>query len=237
MDGESVSADYLLIERALSGVAPIDKLSASEKDFCVKYKSVFEIGQIAGRMAQGYYAHKTLIEVASNPASSVVSTLGDVTRKDGTKHVFDMRHYLDYGRSAIVDDLERVWLVGALIAVGDKLSDFKYLSRAPLLELVYHLRNGIAHGNKFTFQVRGRKPGLDRLRKYEAHNKEAHVKAAQFEITPGLEGQTVLFDFMGPGDFLDVLKSVEVYFTRIRERLASGELLDNGTLVRRLPRP
>jgi hypothetical protein len=231
-------ADYLLIERALSGVVPIDKLNTKEREFCAKYRPVFEIGQMAGRMAQGYYAHKALIEVASDPrASSLASPLGDVTRRDGTKHVYDMRHYLDFGRTAIVDDLERIWLVGALIAIGDKLSDCCYLSHAPLLELIYHLRNGIAHGNKFTFYVGGSKPGLDRLRKYEAHNKEAQVKGAEFEIVPAVEGRAVLFDFMGPGDVLDLLQSVEVYFTRIRERRASGELLDDATLVVRSSRP
>lgn len=227
--------DYLLIERVLSGVVPVDKLNTAEKDFCAKYGPVFEIGRIAGRMAQGYYAHKTLIEVASDPrANALVADTGGVTRKDGTKHVYDMHHYLDYGRTAIVDDLERIWLSGALIAVGDKLDASKprYLSRAPLLELIYHLRNAAAHGNKFHLL----KNGIDCLKRYEAHNKEALVKTSEFEIKPDTKGP-LFFDFMGPGDVLDILQSVEVYFTRIRERRKSGELLDDGSLVVRPPRP
>jgi hypothetical protein len=34
----------------------------------------------------------------------------------------------------------------------------------------------------------------------------------------------MLFEFMGPADVLDLLQSVEVYLTRIRERHAAGEL-------------
>jgi len=226
--------DYLLIERVLSGTAPIDKLNATEQNFCVRYGPVFEIGRMAGRMARGYYAHKTLIDVASDPrANALVADTGGVPRKDGTKHVYDMRHYLEYGRTAIVDDLERIWLSGALIAVGDQLDASKprYLSRAPLLELVYHLRNAAAHGNKFHLL----EAGVKRLKRYEAHNKEAQVKNSNFEIKPDTKGP-LLFEFMKPGDVLDILQSVEVYLTRIRERRKSGELLDDGSLVVRLPR-
>jgi hypothetical protein len=126
-------------------------------------------------------------------------------------------------------------LAGALIAIGDALSNITpyYLSRAPLLELLFHLRNGVAHGNKFNLT----KKGLRRLHEYDAHNGEAQIKTRMFQIRPTLKGQSMLFDFMGPGDFLDLLQSVEVYLTRIRERRASGELLDDGTLVVRQPRP
>ena len=228
-------SDYLLIEKVLSGTEPADKLNAQERNFCAKYKPTFEIGRMAGRLAQGYFAHKALIDVATDPhAHAVVAAVGDVSRKDGTKHTFDMRHYLGYGRTEIVDDVGRVWLIGALIAVGDKFDAAtpRYLSRAPLLELVYHLRNAAAHGSKFHFLDFG----TVRLKQYEAHNKEAQVKSAVFEVTPNLD-KTGLFDFMGPGDVLDVLQSVEVYLTRIRERRQSGELSGDGVLAVRPTRP
>jgi hypothetical protein len=150
-----------------------------------------------------------------------------VTRKDGTQHVFDFHHYLDQTRTNpdVVDELPRIWLVGSLLAVGDALSASKnrYFDHAPILELLYHLRNGIAHGNVFHFNT----AGLKRLNKYKAHNKMAGVKSstkAEFEIVAGLQGKPVLFEFMGPGDVLDLLQSIEVYLTRIRERLHMGEL-------------
>jgi hypothetical protein len=232
------SINYLLVERALAGSAPLNELNSGERDFYDKYKSVFAIGRMAHRMAQGYYAHKAAIEVAKDPrANTLLSTtirhgqavpVGDVFRKNGTGHVYDTNYYLDYARTnpEMAGELERIWLVGSLIAVGDALSDHKYLDHAPVLELVYHLRNGVAHGNTFTFTSGKRKPGLDRLKNYPAHNKRADVKTAEFEIEANLEGQSVLFHFMGPGDVLDLLMSVETYLTRIRERQHAGELSD-----------
>lgn len=99
--------NYLAIERALSGVLPLDELNSEEKEFCWTYKAIFEIGRMAERMAQGYYAHVMAIEVARNPHSKdLVSTIpngqsvpvGYVIRNDGTKHTFDSHHYLDYLR-------------------------------------------------------------------------------------------------------------------------------------------
>jgi hypothetical protein len=52
--------DYLLIERVLLGTEPADKLDAQEREFCAKYKPAFEIGRMAGRLAQGYLAHGAL---------------------------------------------------------------------------------------------------------------------------------------------------------------------------------
>lgn len=185
-------------------------------------------------MAQGYYAHAAAIEIANRPhAKALVSQtpLGKiasyVTRKDGTQHTFDLPHYLGqaHTNSEIVDDLPRVWLVGSLLTVGDAVKKLRrpVLKEVPLLELLYHLRNGIAHGNVFSCSEHG----LKRLKKHPAHKKTAGVKSAdgaEFEIEAGLHGKPVLFDFMGPGDVLDLLQSVDVYLTRIRERHAAGEL-------------
>jgi hypothetical protein len=63
-------SDYLCIERALSGTLPLNELNTEERHFCDKYRPAFEIGRMAGRMAQGYYAHKAAIEVAKDPRSN-----------------------------------------------------------------------------------------------------------------------------------------------------------------------
>jgi len=223
-------SDYLRIERALSGTLPLNELNQEETEFCDRYRPAFEIGRMAGRTAQGYYAHKAAIEVAKDPRSNgLVPTevrrgqavpVGDVTRKDGTGHVYDIHHYLDYARAnpEMAHDLERVWIIGALIAVGDALDKRGYLNRVPLLELVRHLRNGVAHGNIFDIRY------PDSVKKYPAHNRQARVKTAEFEIAASLDGQPVLFDFMGAADVLDLLMSIEIYLTRIRERQQAGEL-------------
>jgi hypothetical protein len=226
--------DYLLIEQVLSGSLSSDQLSSDEKDLYQKYKPAFDVGRLAHRMAQGYYAHSAAMEIATGPHAKALASktpLGQIAshviRKDGTQHTFDLPHYLGQAHTnlGIVDELPRIWLVGSLLTVGDALSRLhrRYLDHAPILEMVYHLRNGIAHGNVFHFD----KHGLDRLQKHPAHNKMAGVMSstkAEFEIVASLHGKPVLFDFMGPGDVLDLLQSVEVYLTRIRERHAAGEL-------------
>jgi hypothetical protein len=112
----------------------------------------------------------------------------------------------------MVGDLDRVWLVGALLALGDALKQHGYFDHAPELELLRHLRNGVAHGNSFRID------NPKELTKFPAHNRLAWVKSdskAVFEITPSLQNQPVLFDFMGPGDILDLLMSVGLYLVRM----------------------
>jgi len=225
--------DYLLIERALSGSLPIDRLNLEETDFYEKYKPAFDVGRLANRMAQGYYAFLVAQLVAANPQS--INSLppakalgedptGEVKRKDGTAHTLNLRHYLDLFREdhGVQREVLQSWATGALLTLDVELSPHKYFDHAPVLELVYHLRNAVAHGNRFNITPKGR----DRLKRYPAHNRSAPVKSpvgTVFEITPSLSGP-LLFDFMGPGDVLDLLQAVEVYLTRIRERHAAGEL-------------
>jgi hypothetical protein len=99
--------------------------------------------------------------------------------------------------------------MGALLTLGDELAKHEYFDQAPILELVYHLRNGIAHGNRFRVDDQGKR----RLAKYPAHNRNAAVKSplgTLYEIMPDLTGP-VVFDFIGAGDVIDLLQSVEDY--------------------------
>jgi hypothetical protein len=101
-----------------------------------------------------------------------------------------------------------------LITLGDALAKHRYFDHAPELELVYHLRNGAAHGNRFNLT----KPGRDRLAKYPAHNRLAWVRSdhrTEFEVTLDLNGREVLFGFMDPGDVQDLLMSVSLYLIRM----------------------
>jgi hypothetical protein len=187
-------------------------------------RTAFEIGRLAERLAQSYYAHAAAIEVASDPRSDALVPdllpghavpVGFVMRKDGTRHVFDSRHYLNEARTRpeVIGELPRTWLVGSLLTVGDALKDCGYFDHAPILELLYHLRNGVAHSNTFDF----RNGGLKRLSRFPAHNRMAIVKGkkkTEYEILASLVGQKVLFDFMGPGDVLDVLLSVALHLMR-----------------------
>jgi hypothetical protein len=180
---------------------------------------------MAQHLASGYYAFLVAHFVAVNPKS--INSLppikvlgeeptGEIKRKDGTFHTFNLRFYLDLLRedASLQGRFLRTWAMGALLTLGDELAkpEHDYFDHAPILELVYHLRNGMAHGNRFNLTPAGKK----RLAKYEAHNRLAAVKSPQatvFEITPNSKGP-ILFDFIGAADVIDLLQSVEVYLAR-----------------------
>jgi hypothetical protein len=181
------------------------------------------VGDLARHLAAGYYAFLVAHLVATNPQS--INSLpppkefgqdptGEIKRKDGTFHTLNLRHYLDLLRTDqnLQGDFLRAWAMGALLTLGNELAKHRYFDHAPTLELVYHLRNGIAHGNRFNINEKGRK----RLAKYQAHNCHAAVNSpsgTRFEVHPQLKG-SILFDFMGAADVIDLLQSVEIHLAR-----------------------
>lgn len=181
------------------------------------------VSRTAGRLALGYYAFLVAQHVAANPQSintlppakeSGLDPIGEIARKDGTSHTLNLRFYLDLFREdhGIQGEILRSWALGALLTLGDELSAHRYFDHAPALELVYHLRNGVAHGNRFNVTKDGRK----RLAQYPAHNHDSTVKSPAgvvYEITPDLSGP-VLFNFMGPADIIDLLQSVELHLSK-----------------------
>jgi hypothetical protein len=185
----------------------------------------FAVGRMAHRLASGYYAFLVGQYVAANPkainslpppTSIGQSPTGDIARKDGSFHTFDLRYYLDLLREdqSLQTDFARAWAAGVLLNLSDELSkpEHRYFDHAPILELVYHLRNAVAHGNRFSLNANG----LKRLTKYPAHNRLAAVKSPLgtiYEIDPSLTGR-VLFDFMGAADIIDILQSVEIDLCR-----------------------
>ena len=186
-------------------------------------QAAFDTGQLAERLAQGYYAHLAAITVATDSkVDQLIPTIlpgftvpvGTVERKDGSAHVFHFTHFLQLLSTdpLIKSEIEKSWFTGSLLRLGDLLAQHNYFDRAPELELVRHLRNGIAHGNRFRID------DPSRLTRYPAHNRLALVKGdpgATFEIAASLQNQPVLFDFMGAGDVLDLLMSVGLYLVRM----------------------
>ncbi|TCS12314.1 hypothetical protein [Caulobacter sp. BK020] len=180
-------------------------------------EDAFRIGRLAHRLGSGYYAHSAILDIVSkmdhsHPIDYTKSR--DVIRKDGTRQTFLFDYYLreSFRNVQIKGDLDRVWLAGALIALGDALEKSKYFDRAPHLELVRHLRNGVSHGNKFRID------NPEKLKTYPANNFSAPVKsptANRFEVTPSINGHNVMFDFMEPADFLDLFAAVEIHMFSI----------------------
>lgn len=173
----------------------------------------FHGARLAHRLGSGYYVHSTLLSTVQGADRSGPidwSRTGEALRKDGTCHSYAIDHYLKeaFENSRTADDLDLVWLTGALINLGDALGQRDYFDRAPQLELVRHLRNGIAHGNRFRID----RP--ENLLHYPANNHTAQVRSpvgSNFEITPAVQGCRVMFDFMGPADLVDLFFSVELH--------------------------
>jgi hypothetical protein len=85
----------------------------------------------------------------------------------------------------------------ASIHLGDELRRAGLLNPAePLMQFVRHLRNGSAHGNRWFFK-NGEPKRLARFR--------------NFELESGLQGGEIFFDYLGQGDWLDLLDDVVEY--------------------------
>ncbi|HEY3844798.1 MAG TPA: hypothetical protein VGL48_16220 [Acidimicrobiales bacterium] len=127
-------------------------------------------------------------------------------RKDGWPAAFELPHFLREAqeRENFRDDYERAWLVGALLTLNDRLEVEGHFDKAPVIELVRHLRNGVAHGNRF--YLRGDEPKLP-----------AHLRG-DFRITKVLNGQPVLFDFMESGDVFVALIAVRDHLRDLASR-------------------
>ncbi len=186
----------------------------------------FEVGQLADRLTDGYYAHLAALEVAAHPRAVELAPpitgeqrvpVGVVPRRHGGEHAFHFTYYLRRGTAPeLVEDFKRVWLVGGLLTLGDALEREGYFDHAPEIEMIYHLRNGVAHGNRFNITARGR----ERLADYPAHTRQAAIRGDHphsFEITTSLNGRSVLFDYMDAADVLDLFKSVAIYLLRVAD--------------------
>ena len=81
-------------------------------------------------------------------------------------------------------------------------------------------RKDVAHGSRFAFTA----TGLDRLNKFPAHKRNASFKKMVFEIASALNGEEILFEFMGAGDVFDLLSSVRAHLADLPGDAANREI-------------
>jgi hypothetical protein len=86
------------------------------------------------------------------------------------------------------------------VNVGDELARNGYFDRTPELEFFRHIRNALGHGNAFNF-----------LRNEPARLAEFNQRV----LSRALNGQKVFFDYMGPGDALDLLDHLEAHLRKL----------------------
>ncbi len=175
------------------------------------------VSKLALDLVTGYYAYVSAISIAMDIRSdklipevlpNQIVPVGFVKSKcDPLAHSFNFKFYLEQARENkfVINQLERVYLSGALLSIGDALIDHKYFNdfHSPIFQLIRHLRNGIAHGNKF--DIRNPQELID----HPAHDRvPQNHNPTKFQITHELNGTNVLFDFMEPGDILNTLHQV-----------------------------
>ncbi|MGJ4888841.1 hypothetical protein ACQR1Y_11635 [Bradyrhizobium sp. HKCCYLRH3099] len=197
----------------------------------------WDIGRLAQRLMEEYYTHMAALHVAADPRAAALApplepghavSVLQVPRDDGTYHTFWFDHFLGQVREPqLVEDFKRAWLASALLTVGDALGAAHYFKRAPEAEpeaeLVRHLRNGIAHGNKFSMRGDVIDPTTGRL-KLPAHNRRyaGVLGMREYEIDVHLNGSVVLFDYGGPAAILDILMVLGWHLTRTGSGFAAG---------------
>ncbi len=196
-----------------------------------------EVGLLAITLFRGYMAHTAMSSLLAHDAGATAIGILEsensgpaavpvvqIERKDGTAHVFDMSYALRgiSREPSYVETYKRLWLAGSLITLGDRLKQQKppYFDRGPDLELVRHLRNGVGHGNRFELlHGEPRRPAHFTFSERRLFVDEGTLTASgnvhTFEVTSSLDGQPVLFDFMGPGDICDLLQTVGTRLIRI----------------------
>lgn len=176
-----------------------------------------QVSELASQLRYGLYAHAAMLRIARDPRSAELAPVerftGDgpsasVACRDGSERSFSWHYALEQAQTegTLRDLMEQAWCTSSLILLGDRLAEENYFDRAPVLEMVRHLRNGVAHGNRFSLL------NPSELAKWPAHNRDASCQTTEpLEITADLNGQRVLFDFMAVGDVLDLLISVSTH--------------------------
>jgi hypothetical protein len=115
-------------------------------------------------MVSQYFSHVASMHVARDPRAEKLgpqiepgqtASILKISRGDGNAMIIWFDHHLAEGRKPKTrEDFDRIWLMGALLVVCDALRANYYFGHEPEAEIIRHLRNGIAHGNKFSFNDR-----------------------------------------------------------------------------------
>jgi len=177
---------------------------------------LFEAAQLAQRLVAGllgFHAALTLLEddrvlaliPPKNPGDIVVEGLLPHLGCD-KGHAYHFTNYLDQIRSEPNRTLiHRLWASNALIRFGEALKQHGYFNRNPCLEMIRHLRNAVAHGERFEI----RDP--QKLAKYPAF---LTAGLCHWEITPALDGKP-LYDVVSMGDIASVIQHAGIHLNNM----------------------
>jgi hypothetical protein len=189
-------------------------------------QNAVDVATLSQRMVAQYFSHVASMHVARDPRAAMLSPpiepgqavpVLKIPRGDGNAMIMWFDHYLAEGRKPETrKDFDRVWLMGALLMVGDALGANRYFGHDPEAEIVRHLRNGIAHGNRIAFDHRVIDKATGKLR-YPANISRyaARQTMPMHEVDTNLQGTEVLFVWGGPDAIIDCLTVLGVHLWHV----------------------
>jgi hypothetical protein len=175
--------------------------------------AAIDVGTFALRLERRFFAFLAAATWGRSWGENVEPMVGHAAaleRRSGTLSPSDFDAYLAEAAREDDDEFERVWLTGCLVQLGDALQRHGYFDRAPILELVRHLRNGVGHGNTFRID------NPSKLDRYPAHARAARgPDLPALEITPAVDGTEVLFAFASGDEIAWILRAAGRHLLRI----------------------
>ena len=191
-------------------------------------QNAVDVATLAQRMVSQYFSHHASMYVARDPRAKLIRPpiepgqlvpVLKIPRRDGNAMIMSFDHYLAEGlKPNTRDDFDRVWLMGALLMVGDALVANKFFGHIPEAEIIRHLRNGIGHGNKFNFVSKPNviDPALGKLRHpANIFRYAARQAMPMHEVDTNLKGTEVLFGWGGPEAIIDCLTVLGVHLWNV----------------------
>ena len=139
---------------------------------------------------------------------------GKILNSEGHPQIrYDQAAFLREAATIPIDAWSAIYWSGALITLGDALSEHDYFDHAPVLEMIYHLRNAVAHGNRFNVG------DSQRFRMHPAHTRSTQLvrpgSDEPYVIDLSLNGMRCLFDFIDPAQLLGLLQFVTQHLGRL----------------------
>ena len=197
-----------------------------DKKHIIKNQAAVEVATLAQRMTSLYFSHVAAMYVARDLRAAAFAPAIEPgqhvpilrsPRRDGNAMIMWFNHYLEKNREqGTIEDFDKVWLTGALLTVGDALGANGYFNHEPEAEMIRHLRNGIAHANRFTFSSAVKNKSTGTL-KHPANifRYADHQKMPRHEIDTHRESSEVLWAWGGPDAVVDCLTVLGVHLWNV----------------------